>query len=224
MFLHRKTARFFLVAAQFLEVLRVFGDAGEEVEGRIKYAKWKAADIVKALNEGRVPQPGPPGSPELDQHASHSDAPPPAQPPVQTRRDSDQREPSNLPSMSGTYHPHSPPAQPERYSPPTEQHFSPPPPPQQHYSPPPPPQQHFSPPPPVQQPYNPPTQHYSPPPVAANVPAQQYRSAAPVDLDPVVLADAEKHCRYATSAIQFEDVKTAIRELETAMALLRRLQ
>jgi vacuolar protein sorting-associated protein VTA1 len=42
------------------------------------------------------------------------------------------------------------------------------------------------------------------------------------DVDPAKLADAEKHARYAISALQFEDVPTAIRELEHALAILRR--
>ena len=48
------------MAATFLEVLNHFGDLDEEVSKRIKYAKWKAADILKAEREGRRPVPGPP--------------------------------------------------------------------------------------------------------------------------------------------------------------------
>ncbi|KAI0361345.1 DUF605-domain-containing protein [Trametes cingulata] len=63
----RNTAKKFLAAANFLEILRVFEDdkAGIDlpsIEEKIKYAKWKAADIAKAFREGRKPAPGPPGS------------------------------------------------------------------------------------------------------------------------------------------------------------------
>jgi vacuolar protein sorting-associated protein VTA1 len=51
------------------------------VEGKIKYAKFKAADIMKALREGRVPTPGPPGedqpvSPEPEESSDIIPPPP----------------------------------------------------------------------------------------------------------------------------------------------------
>ncbi|ORZ16512.1 Vta1 like-domain-containing protein [Absidia repens] len=57
----RKTAKTFLVASVLLELLKLFGELDSEVDGKIKYAKWKAADIVKAIREGRVPTHGAPG-------------------------------------------------------------------------------------------------------------------------------------------------------------------
>ncbi|KAK7694961.1 hypothetical protein QCA50_002149 [Cerrena zonata] len=62
----RATAKRFLAAANFLEVLSVFNQAvsddilpGESSNAeKIKYAKWKAADIAKAYREGRKPTPG----------------------------------------------------------------------------------------------------------------------------------------------------------------------
>ncbi|KAG9314062.1 Vta1 like-domain-containing protein [Chiua virens] len=63
----KATAKKFLAAANFFEVLRVFptSDVSESTEGKLKYAKWKAADIAKAFRQGRRPTPGPAGS-ELD--------------------------------------------------------------------------------------------------------------------------------------------------------------
>lgn len=75
------TARNFLAAATFLGLIRLFPpvsneEAGNEAEGdsdigeKIKYAKWKAADINKALRQGRRPDPGPPGwDPEAERQA-----------------------------------------------------------------------------------------------------------------------------------------------------------
>ncbi|GAA5888150.1 hypothetical protein JCM16303_004738 [Sporobolomyces ruberrimus] len=57
----RATARKFLAAANFLELLSVFGDLGVENRDKIKYSKWKATDIAKAFREGRTPAPGPAG-------------------------------------------------------------------------------------------------------------------------------------------------------------------
>lgn len=78
------TAKKFLAAANFLEILRTFGKEKPEsasptpdsAEEKIRYAKWKAAEIAKAFREGRKPTPGPAG-PELEV------ALPPESPPVE---------------------------------------------------------------------------------------------------------------------------------------------
>ncbi|KAJ3880824.1 Vta1 like-domain-containing protein [Lentinula edodes] len=56
----RSTAKKFLAAANFLEVLKTFPktELTEATEGKIRYSKWKAADIAKAFREGRKPTPG----------------------------------------------------------------------------------------------------------------------------------------------------------------------
>ncbi|KAJ8489379.1 hypothetical protein ONZ45_g13604 [Pleurotus djamor] len=64
----RSTAKKFLAASNFLEVLRVFPktEIADSIEDKIKYAKWKAVDITKAFREGRQPTPGPPGQPQVE--------------------------------------------------------------------------------------------------------------------------------------------------------------
>jgi vacuolar protein sorting-associated protein VTA1 len=80
---HRSTAKKFLAAANFFEVLQIFPktDVSESVgllpnhhprpltalqtDSKLKYAKWKAVDIARAFREGRRPTPGPAGS-QLD--------------------------------------------------------------------------------------------------------------------------------------------------------------
>ncbi|EJU01198.1 DUF605-domain-containing protein [Dacryopinax primogenitus] len=54
------TAKKFLAAANFMQLLAIF-DRERDVAEKIKYAKWKASDIAKALREGRVPLAGPAG-------------------------------------------------------------------------------------------------------------------------------------------------------------------
>jgi len=75
---YRTTAKKFHAASNFLQILKVFpkSDVSESVsrhqlpfsypliiqnEDKIRYAKWKAADISKAFREGRKPTPGPAG-------------------------------------------------------------------------------------------------------------------------------------------------------------------
>jgi len=77
-FFCRITAKKFYAASNFLQILKVFPktDVSESVsrhqlpfssplivqnEDKIRYAKWKAADISKAFREGRKPTPGPAG-------------------------------------------------------------------------------------------------------------------------------------------------------------------
>ncbi|XP_020588067.1 protein HOMOLOG OF MAMMALIAN LYST-INTERACTING PROTEIN 5 [Phalaenopsis equestris] len=58
------TAKTFYAASIFFEVLNQFGELAPDIEQKLKYAVWKAADIRKALKEGRKPEPGPPGGDE----------------------------------------------------------------------------------------------------------------------------------------------------------------
>nr|VWO94217.1 N/A [Ganoderma boninense] len=79
----KNTARKFLAAANFLEILRTFDSEKTAIdlpaiEEKIKYAKWKAAEIAKAFREGRTPTPGPAGSAAVPQ-----DELPPALPDIQ---------------------------------------------------------------------------------------------------------------------------------------------
>ncbi|XP_057978082.1 protein HOMOLOG OF MAMMALIAN LYST-INTERACTING PROTEIN 5 [Malania oleifera] len=59
------TAKTFYAASIFFEILSQFGELQPDLEQKQKYAVWKAADIRKALKEGRKPEPGPPGDKDL---------------------------------------------------------------------------------------------------------------------------------------------------------------
>ena len=52
------TARTFYAAGNFLDVLQQFGELSDDFKQMKKYAKWKAADILSAIKEGRAPTPG----------------------------------------------------------------------------------------------------------------------------------------------------------------------
>lgn len=43
----RRTAKMFVAASNFMEVLKLYGPLPEDLEDKIKYAKWKAAEILK---------------------------------------------------------------------------------------------------------------------------------------------------------------------------------
>ncbi|TKY57348.1 putative LYST-interacting protein 5 [Spatholobus suberectus] len=58
------TAKTFYAASIFFEILNQFGAVQPDLEQKQKYAVWKAADIRKALKEGRKPTAGPPAGDE----------------------------------------------------------------------------------------------------------------------------------------------------------------
>ncbi|KAF6144954.1 hypothetical protein GIB67_013305 [Kingdonia uniflora] len=58
------TAKTFYAARIFFEILNQFGELQPDIQQKLKYAEWKAADISKAIKEGRKPEPGPPGGDE----------------------------------------------------------------------------------------------------------------------------------------------------------------
>eukprot|EP00968_Pinguiococcus_pyrenoidosus_P026372 scaffold7074_cov256-Pinguiococcus_pyrenoidosus.AAC.12 len=50
----------FNAVATFIEVLKQFGELDEGLASKMKYCKFKALDIIKAIREGRRPTPGNP--------------------------------------------------------------------------------------------------------------------------------------------------------------------
>lgn len=59
----KNTAKSFLHASVFFESLKHFAPLSEEVNGKIRYSKWKATEIMTAIQEGR--RPGPAGVSEM---------------------------------------------------------------------------------------------------------------------------------------------------------------
>ncbi|KAL9107887.1 MAG: hypothetical protein Q9227_007305 [Pyrenula ochraceoflavens] len=144
----------------------------------------------------------------------YSNPAPPAQSPLQ--------DPSHAFSPSG-------PVPPPSVPPPVQQNQAPPPPPQTQ----PPPPTVFQPshgPPPAQFPISPPTGQPYPPPPLSQVqppsrppPAQQPKpmeASTSFEPDEEAVSAAQKHARWAISALNFEDVPTAIKELRGALKSL----
>ncbi|KAI8826932.1 Vta1 like-domain-containing protein [Fimicolochytrium jonesii] len=216
----KKTAKVFLAASIFLDLLRVFGEIDAEIADKIRYSKFKAADIIKALREGRTPTPGLPGE-ELPPDESES-APP-----------GGNGEPAGSlphPDFGSPYDP--------SYDPNTipRDNFAPPSAPSSHFEPNsyPPPQSQSGPsypqypdaPPPSQQPYNPPpsspkkTAQTSIPPSSTSAKTAQQA----YEINYKAVQSAQKHSKFAISALQYDDVASAIENLEKALAILRPLR
>ncbi|KAJ3411517.1 hypothetical protein HDV05_002078, partial [Chytridiales sp. JEL 0842] len=168
----KKTARTFLAASVFLEVLKVFGDLDENIAEKIKYSRYKAVDIMKALKEGRIPDAGPPRNQQTQSDGGDSDVGSPQRPEVTSNIGSGMPSPvktSPVPQM----------------------------------------------------------------PQAPQVPPKikNEEPSTPIDDTPVtsevdynIIQSATKHSRFAISALQYDDVSTAIDNLEKALALLKPLR
>ncbi|KAI0599029.1 DUF605-domain-containing protein [Biscogniauxia sp. FL1348] len=274
----QQTASTFEAAATFFQLTNIWGQPDAETQGKIKYCKWNAARILKAIKEGKdpnesnpkqeedkaegsapaldpndpevqmidsaqprpvtvedVPDEGGKEQPTASEYSLQAPAPEqvspiaPPDPPVQDPGDYFPSAPGpsaestlDLPSTTNMPVPGS---QPFGDAPSAPQDFyrAPPQPPASAPTP------HFIPP---QQRREPPAaQNYSshPPqptvPPAAPQPTQQYGSSggpagSSYNTDDMAIVQAQKHAKWAISALNFEDVPTAVRELQAALATL----
>lgn len=261
--MRRQTADTFDAAATFFDLTHEWGTPEPDVLQKIKFAKWNAARILKAIRQGEDPNESNPQPREADDEPALDPLDPAVQeltspaPPVQAAYVEDVPdggEPSRPePVQDGYFPPQNEPFVPSPMS------TSPPPPPQQqqpaesslpmippHFTPqptpmsltpqPPPQFSSYAPPPPPPQPPQPsvppswtaPTVAV-PPAVASPTPAPVpvvappvagLASAGRVVADQKSIAQAQKHAKFAISALNFDDVPTAIKELRNALATL----
>ncbi|KAJ2721860.1 hypothetical protein GGI07_003697 [Coemansia sp. Benny D115] len=216
----KATARNFIVSSQFLQVVEAFGPAPEDVKEKIKYAKWRAAEILKAIREGRAPE-LPPGALNGEESVNPLNAVPSPQPSTM----------SNISSMAS---PSPLQQQPPITSPPPQLPMESPMAPTT-----------LPPPAPFSQassqldslPSVPPSTVYTPHPVqptamaavpspatfipvpAASLPSMT-DSQGELLVDPTDAKSAQKHARWAISALEYDDVETAITNLQKAIQVL----
>ncbi|XP_067273975.1 vacuolar protein sorting-associated protein VTA1 homolog isoform X3 [Pseudorasbora parva] len=194
---HKNMIKSFYTSSLLFDVLSVFGELSEENIQHRKYAKWKAAYIHNCLKNGETPQPGPIG---MEGEAYDDEFGAEGGGPSQAPYDPPQSQPS--------FHGH-----------PSNQ----------------PPASNFS---------NiqiPPGSH-APANTPADIPHPEAQPAKPVPVprampvvDPSLLNStqegdlrltpedftrAQKYCKYAGSALQYEDVGTAVQNLQKALKLL----
>ncbi|CAH1444346.1 unnamed protein product [Lactuca virosa] len=135
------TAKTFYAASIFFEILNQFGEVQPDLEQKQKYAAWKAADIRKAIKEGRKPIPGPPGGEKdlSDASGSGYDLEPTTRHAPESHPSSQLYDRSDSQKFTNTF------ASPPR-DPPPPPHSTMPPPPPSNTQPPPPPPSNFPPP------------------------------------------------------------------------------
>lgn len=200
---NRNTAKQFFTAAQVFDMTAVFGELSDELAQKSKYAKWRAAYIIKCIKNGEKPLPPedetkneqpasnefseqPPaynasGSAVDDEKADYDIGQPPAAPNFNDFNDFNLNQINNLTINSPK--PSVPPSQPA-------------------------------------------SSHYSNP--------VDYSSAATSDQGQALSAmngirisqddilKAQKYSKWASSALDYEDVKTAVGNLQKALNILTR--
>ncbi|XP_015124013.1 vacuolar protein sorting-associated protein VTA1 homolog isoform X3 [Diachasma alloeum] len=204
----------FYTAGLLYDVLTTFGELTDEAAQNRKYAKWKAAYIHNCLKNGETPVPGPVNSekddsevpPKPDEQLDNSDddnelekseslenpAAEPSQPTPPPRAD-----PYGFPSPPGATNPPATPATssiPPYPSLPSDNSL-----------------------PSTPQPYNPPST-----PITTN-PSVDYSSrlnAGEITLTAEQMTKVSKYIKWAGSAVNYDDVPTAVQNLQKALHLL----
>ena len=125
---NKGTARSFYAASNFLTVLNHFGAPEPEIENKIKYAKLRATDIMKAVKEGREVPPPPSGSMasipdegEADEMPSLSNLGELGSNPTPSQQQHMPRAPPSSSSFSPPHAPQAPPASQAPRAPPASQ-------------------------------------------------------------------------------------------------------
>ncbi|KAJ1846799.1 hypothetical protein LPJ73_004427 [Coemansia sp. RSA 2703] len=204
----RATARGFIVASQFLQMLECLGGKMEDgVVEKIRYAKWRAAEILRAVREGREPErpkdEAGDGNNVVPDIAGLSVSPSPSQslssPPPQPQS---QPQPQPHPHPMDTL-----PAVPRST-------VSSPPPAQQQQQP------RVSATPSTPQPSLDRVSATFTPVAASSLP-QLHDSDGALLVDPADAKTAQKHARWAISALEYDDVEAAVENLRKAIDVLQ---
>lgn len=216
---HKNMIKSFYTASLLLDVLSVFGELSEENIQHRKYARWKATYIHNCLKSGETPQSGPMGmeDEEADEYGaegfsaqgfSHGGSVRGGPPPDSYEGNNQSLGPDSAPGIGFTPSPGA------GASGPPNSNFN-----------------NIHIPPGAHAPANTPAE--LPPPTEPVKPVPVPRSLPPVDpallnaqqqggvhLSPEDFTKAQKYCKYAGSALQYEDVNTAVQNLQKALKLL----
>lgn len=175
-----------------MDILQQFGDLSEDILNKRKYAKWKAAYIHNCLKVGDKPIPGPPGETGTDDNLIHK-----------SLIDNDTPETNITPPTDNVSTPStpSPAINPGPVVTPGTANSQ------------------------VTWPQFPtePTAATVPTPQAStpSVPLLPTSSEEVANLTPEQIEKAQKYCKWAASALTYDDVKTAVNNLHKALNLLQ---
>ncbi|XP_053146014.1 vacuolar protein sorting-associated protein VTA1 homolog isoform X2 [Hemicordylus capensis] len=191
---HKNMIKSFYTASLLIDVLTVFGELTDENVQHRKYARWKATYIHNCLKNGETPLSGPIGMEgEFCDDQNEEDGSP-ALPNQESQPSSSTYESSNVPASSYTGI-HIPPG---AHAPANT---------------------------PAEVPHNTSVTSSTLQPTPQNIPIvdpslYNVQPSGEIRLTPEDFARAQKYCKYAGSALQYEDVSTAVQNLQKALKLL----
>ncbi|RMC12867.1 hypothetical protein DUI87_10392 [Hirundo rustica rustica] len=220
---HKNMIKSFYTASLLIDVLTVFGELSEENAQHRKYARWKAAYIHNCLKNGETPQPGPIGMEGESFDAEREEAGSSSVPSGTTQSSSSSTyEANNIPTSNytgihippGAHAPANTPAEVPHNTGVTSNTIQPAP-------------QNI----PLVDPSLYSAQSAGCNMIIANLMSckssplpvldeEQIFLKGEVRLTPEDFARAQKYCKYAGSALQYEDVSTAVQNLQKALKLL----
>eukprot|EP00993_Chasmostoma_nieuportense_P001586 NODE_2454_length_1172_cov_10.474641_g2338_i0.p1 GENE.NODE_2454_length_1172_cov_10.474641_g2338_i0~~NODE_2454_length_1172_cov_10.474641_g2338_i0.p1 ORF type:complete len:254 (+),score=57.93 NODE_2454_length_1172_cov_10.474641_g2338_i0:231-992(+) len=196
------TLQLFYVASLLMEVTKQFGDMEPDIQEKQQYAKWKAADIKKCLDQGipytrpQVEQDPPPSDTHSEEQGDHQQQPSYYAPPPGDH----QQQPSYYaPSLGDNQQ------QPSYYAPPLGENQQQP----SYYAPP-------------LDPSPDPARTSSPLQPQAHTSHPKFLGAPPNGPSFEAIQEAQKYAKWVVSALQFSDVNTALQYLHISTELLQR--
>lgn len=206
---NKNTVKMFYMAAILFEAMAVFGTLSEEMSKRAKYAKFKAAYIQKCLKLGQIPKPGPIEGADLEdpsynQNETTTTSDDKKSDTLNSQDSSSDANNSKLPPdpyvMTPSSAPVYPPSTPSQFPQPTGT-----------------------------------SPHKSEPAGSssasiassttstggkATIEITKYQATNGVPLNAEDLMQGQKYCKFANSALQYDDIPTAVANLEKALKLL----
>ncbi|XP_053602230.1 vacuolar protein sorting-associated protein VTA1 homolog [Plodia interpunctella] len=204
----KNVVKAFYTAGMIYDVLTTFGELTDEATQNRKYAKWKAAYIHNCLKNGETPVPGPMPTEDSQSEDTPADSTPeshpqapgflPVNPTLPSVPSSLPSVPTSFPSVPSSFNNSLPDANTAMRA---ASQLPPVP-----YTPDPNPGGFV--------PYDPSQQ-----PIPAQTPV--YTSSSVAQLTPEQITKAQKYCKFANSALNYDDVQTAITNLRNALELLQ---
>ncbi|XP_066471309.1 vacuolar protein sorting-associated protein VTA1 homolog [Tiliqua scincoides] len=189
---HKNMIKSFYTASLLIDVLTVFGELTDENVQHRKYARWKATYIHNCLKNGETPQSGPVGM--EDEYNENEEADSQGLHNQEAQPSPSAFESGNVPASSFTGI-HIPPG---AHAPANT---------------------------PAEVPHSTGTTSNAIQPTPQSIPIvdpslYNVQAAGEMRLTPEDFARAQKYCKYAGSALQYEDVSTAVQNLQKALKLL----
>ncbi|XP_053238036.1 vacuolar protein sorting-associated protein VTA1 homolog isoform X1 [Podarcis raffonei] len=187
---HKNMIKSFYTASLLIDVLTVFGELTDENVQHRKYARWKAAYIHNCLKNGETPQSGPTGM--EGEYDENEEVGSPA--PLNPGSHSPAFESSDVPTSNYTGIQIPPGAHAPANTP-------------------------------AEVPHSTGVTSSTIQPTPQNIPIvdpslYNVQPTGEIHLSPEDFAKAQKYCKYAGSALQYEDVSTAVQNLQKALKLL----